>query len=61
VSSISKSKFDPMPDRPDLSHHCITLNGDPTPMSLAYPDFGFTIDVPENIIPWLLGASDVVM
>jgi hypothetical protein len=42
-----------MPDRPDLSHHCITgtPNGYPTPM--FYPDFD---DAPENIIPWLLGV-----
>ncbi|KAF8490811.1 hypothetical protein F5888DRAFT_1637919 [Russula emetica] len=52
VSSISKRSFDPMPDRPNP---CIALNGDPTPMS-AYPDFDTAIDVPENIIAWLLGV-----
>jgi len=42
-----------MPDRPDLSHS-ITVNGDPMPMLSAYPDIDPSIDVPENIIAWLL-------
>ena len=48
-----------MPDQPQPSHHCVTLKGDPTPMS-AYPDqflnFDAAIDVPENIIAWLQGV-----
>jgi hypothetical protein len=56
VSSISKRSFDPTPDKPNSSHHCIALNGDPTPMLSAYPDFDTAIDVPENIIAWLLGV-----
>ena len=38
-----------------------TTSGNPTPMPSAYPDYDATIDVPENIIAWLLGAQGVVM
>ena len=65
VSSISKLHFDPMPDQLDPSPHCITLNGDPTPMLSPYSDpllnFDPVIGVPENIIAWLNGVCDVLM
>jgi len=58
VSGISKRSVDPTHDRPGLSHHCITLNGDPTPMLSANPDSfsnsDAAIDISENMIAWLL-------
>jgi NAD-dependent dihydropyrimidine dehydrogenase PreA subunit len=58
VSSISKPSFDRMPDQP--SPHCITLNGDPTPVLPPCPDpllnFDAVVGVPENIIAWLKGV-----
>lgn len=53
VPGASKLRFDPMPDLPDLIN-CITLNEDPKPMSSAYPGIDAAIDLPENIIAWLL-------
>jgi hypothetical protein len=64
VSSNSNRSFNPMPVRPDFSQNCITLNGDPMPMSV-YPDpllnFDAAMGVPENIMGWLQGVWDVEM
>ena len=44
-----------MPNRPDAPHYT-THSGDPMPMLSAYPDNEVAIDVPENVIAWLLGV-----